>query len=38
MKKFLYRHGCDATDVRDLAVLAALIAMVAVWAAIGCGA
>ncbi|MHC2462089.1 hypothetical protein ACVIHD_001101 [Bradyrhizobium embrapense] len=38
MGNFLRRHGCDATDIRDLAIIAAFIATLTVWAAIGAGA
>ncbi|MGY3535378.1 hypothetical protein ACVISU_008146 [Bradyrhizobium sp. USDA 4452] len=31
MGDFLRRHGCDATDIRDLGIIAAFIATVFVW-------
>jgi len=34
MIDFLHRHGCDATDIRDLAVIAAFVSMVFVWCAV----
>lgn len=38
MRDFLYRHGCDATDIRDLCVIAAFVSFLAVAAALCCGA
>lgn len=38
MLKFMRRHGCDSSDIRDFFIITAFISALCVWAAIGAGA